>query len=414
MPQRIEPKDVCRYVRAGSRVFVQGGSGEPTSLLSALCEAGGSCGDAHYVGVFPPGINRWDPASFALGARMTAFFGTPELAPSLATGATRLLPLHYSGIVSYLETFGDFDVALIQVSPPDGSGTCSLGVSVDFVPAALSRTKCVIAEINHSMPTPPGSPRIPLDIIDYVAEVDHPLVEPSADSEDEVSRRLGEIVASLVHDGDTIQMGMGRIPTAVLTALRTRNDLGFHSGLLTEPVLELIKNGNINGARKPTDTGIAVTGIAFGSQPFYQSLGQEPCVAFRPASYTHDLDVIRSLENFVAINSAIEIDLDGQINAEFISGRQVSGIGGLGDFMRGAGLARNGRSIIALPSRAGKGRSRIVSRVEKVTCARVDADIIVTEYGIAELRNKAPNERAEALTAIAAPEFRDQLIKSVI
>lgn len=411
MPRRIKAEDIHRLVKAGDRVFVQGGSGEPTALLSALRHAGDACGGLRYVGIFPPGINRWDPASFAAGTSMTAFFATPEMAPSLASGATRLLPLHYSGINAYLESAEAFDIALIQLSPPDEAGMCSLGVSVDFVPAVLPRARCIVAEINCAMPGPPGSPCIPFESLDYVVEVDHPLTEPAADPEDEVSRTLGEIVASLVRDGDTIQMGMGRIPTAVLAALRTRNDLGFHSGLLTEPVLGLIESGNINNSRKPVDTGTAVTGIAFGSQAFYGALGHESRIRFRPAAYTHDAGVISGLGDFVAINSAIEVDLDGQINAEFINGRQVSGVGGLGDFMRGARLARNGRAIIALPSRAGQGRSRIVSRVDKVTCPRTDADFIVTEYGIADLRHKAPPERAEALIAIAAPEVRDQLVK---
>lgn len=414
MASRIGVAEVCGLIKVGDRVFVQGGSGEPTSILTALHDAGGACGGIRYVGVFPPGINRWDPASFASDTAMTAFFATPEMAVSVETGATRLLPLHYSSIVGYLDGDEQLDVALIQVAPPDKAGMCNLGVSVDFVPAALSRAKCVVAEVNPSMPSPPGSPSISLSSIDYIVEVDHPLPVPEADFGDEVSRKLGEIVATLVNDGDTIQVGMGRIPTAVLAALRSKNDLGFHSGLLAEPVLGLIENGNITGSRKPIDTGMTVTGIAFGSPPFYTAVSRDSRIHFRPATYTHDAGVIRSLVNFVAINSAIEVDLDGQINAEFINGRQVSGIGGLGDFMRGARLARNGRSIIALPSRAGRQRSRIVSRVEKVSCARNDVDFVATEFGIADLRYKAPRERAEALIAIAAPEFRDQLLKAVI
>jgi 4-hydroxybutyrate CoA-transferase len=409
MPRRIRTDDVPRLLHAGTTVFVQGGSGEPTELLSAIRDAGADCNGVRYVGVFPPGINRWDPASFAPAAAMTAFFATPELAPSLARGTTNLMPLRYSAIIDYLRHTAKLDFALIQVAPPDAAGMCSLGVSVDFVPSVLPRAGAIIAEINRRMPAPPGSPTIPLDNFSNVVEVDHPLVEPIGEPADNINLRLGQIIASLVNDGDTIQVGLGRLPTAILAALRSKNDLGFHSGLMAEPVLGLIENGNINGGRKAVDPGMAVTGIAFGSNAFYEAIGRDPRVLFRPASYTHDAGVLRGLDNFVAINSAIEVDLDGQINAEFVNGRQISGIGGLGDFMLGARLARGGRSIIALPSRTANGKSRIVGRVERVTWPRTEVDFVVTEHGVARLRDGTVEERAEALIAIASPEFRDEL-----
>jgi 4-hydroxybutyrate CoA-transferase len=407
MPKLIQAGDVAGLLSAGSRVFVQGGSGEPTAILSALRERGEAGRGVRYFGVFLPGINRWDPTSFASDVTMTAFFGTPELAASVRRGATRLLPLHYSAIYSCLRDQAAIDIALIQVAPPDAEGMCSQGVSLDFVPAVLPRAKLVVAEINKEMPAPPGSPTIPFSSIDFAVETDHPLVEPADERQNSVNQLLAENVATLVKDGDTIQTGMGRIPAAVLSALGGKNDLGFHSGLLTEPVLHLIEAGVITGARKAVDRGVSVTGISLGSRRFYQTLGARHDVLFHPAGYTHSSEVLARMRGFVAINSAIEVDLDGQVNAEFVNGRQISGVGGLMDFMRGARLARDGRSVIVIDARAGKsGRSRIVSRVEKVTCARTDVDFVATEYGVADLRCKCAEERAAALIEIASPEFR--------
>jgi acyl-CoA hydrolase len=409
MPKLIHAADVPPLLRPGCKVFVQGGSGEPSAVLAALRQTGPSCGGVNYFGILPTNINRWDPASFAPDATMTAFFATPEMAESLKRGATSVWPLRYSAIDRYLTQAASFDAALIQVAPPDSSGMCSLGVSVDFVPAMFARASMVIAEINPSMPAPPGSISIPFDKLAYAVETDHPLIEPAPDDTDEASRRIGETVATLIPDGSTIQMGTGRIPTAVLAAMKNKNDLGFHSGLMTEPVLDLIEAGNINGRRKVIDAGKAVTGITYGRQSFYQRLRTNPDILYRPVSYTHDADVIRRQDQLIAINSALEVDLAGQVNAEFVNGRQISGIGGLGDFVYGASLARNGRSIIALPSRGGRGKSRIVLRLDHVTLARSDADLVVTEFGVADLRHKASAERAAALTEIAAPEFRDEL-----
>lgn len=413
MPKLIAASALPDLLSEGANVFIQGGSGEPTALLTALRERGGPS-NVSYVAVFPPGINRWDPAAFAPQSTMTAFFATPELAETVARGATRLLSLPYGEIYRHLYGQAPIDVALIQVAPTSSRHEYSLGLSVDFVPAALNRARIVVAEINRAMPAAPGSPTIPASRIDFAVEVDHPLPEAPDDEPDTVSLRLARQVATLVRDGDTIQTGMGRIPSAVLAALGEKNDLGFHSGLLTEPVLRLMEAGVITGARKPIDRGAAVTGIAFGSQGFYQAIGGRYDVLFRPVAYTHAPGVLRELNRFVAINSAIEVDLLGQINSEAIGSRQISGVGGLKDFTRGARLANGGRSIIALTSRAGlHGASRIVRRVSKVTCPASDVAFVVTEHGVADLREPCAEARAAAIIAIAAPEFRDDLAESL-
>ncbi len=417
MPEFVSREAVPSLLQGGQNIFVQGANGEPSVVLAALKKAGdrhpGKSG-VHYCGVFVPGLNHWDPASFSANDTMTAFFATPELRPSIDQGTTRLIPLHYSSIEDYLQKEIRFDVLLIQVSPPDRNRMCNLGVSVDFVPTLLEGNATVIAEINASMPVSNNSPSIPLDRIDYAVEVNHPLVEPPESKNQPEGDTLSRYVASLIKDGDTIETGVGKQPSAILEALRDKNDLGFHSGLISAPVLSLIENGNINGSRKSIDKGVAVTGVAYGPQKFYEAMALRDDISFRPVSYTHNIGTLRKLENFVAINSAIEVDLFGQVNTEFVNDRQVSGVGGLVDFMRGARVARNGRSIIAIPAKAGsKGKSRIVPLVRIATCSRNDVDYVVTEYGIASLRNKTARERAEALISIAAPEFRDELGQNI-
>lgn len=412
MPHIIQLEATLPLIRKEQTVFIQGGSGEPSSILKALRNADTMTKSTgtHYVGVFPPGINRWDPTSFGTGDKMTAFFATPELRNSLKSGTARLLPSHYSSIYNFLRHNIRIDVAIIQVAPPNDKGECSLGISVDFVTAILENSAIVIAEINDSMPSPTGSPTIPFSKIDYAIEVNHPLVGPIDVAENSDSDALSRNVASLIEDGDCIQIGVGKYPAKILNSLRDKNDLGFHSGLLSESVLFLLKNGNMTGANKPIDKNIALTGIAYGAQHFYEELAQRDDIRYRPVTYTHCSDTIRRLENFVAINSAIEVDLFGQVNAEFVNGQQVSGVGGLVDFMRGARLAKNGRGIIAFPAKAGsKGMSRIVPQVNVATCSRSDVDFVVTEFGIANLRNKSAQERAEAMISIAAPEHRGTL-----
>jgi 4-hydroxybutyrate CoA-transferase len=412
MPETITAERFPGLLRPGMTVFVQGASGEPTPLLEALAAAPEASDGVRYVGCFVPGVNRIDPASFHPNARLTSFFVFGDIARSHAAGKVRFLPLHYSGIWGYLAALEPIDLALIQVSPPDRSGQCSLGVSVHFVPAVLDRAKTIVAEVNAAMPRPAHSWQIAYDRLDHVVETERPLVTLATGDLPPQIHRIGANVASLIADGDTIQIGIGKVPAAVLASLRDRRELGLHGGLVSDEVAKLHAAGVLSGPRRSHDPGTMVCTAALGSARVYDWAGRCPDLRFAPVSYTHDVRIISRIDRFVAINSVLSTDLSGQANAEMVDGRQVSGTGGLLDFVRGARLSAGGRSILAPPSTAGGKTSRIVARLGErdiVSCPRADADIVVTEHGIAELRDRSIEERAEALIAIAEPEFRTAL-----
>ncbi len=260
------------------------------------------------------------------------------------------------------------------------------------------------------MPHLPGSPTILLDSINYAVKTDHPLAGFAEPADNEDQNAIGRLVADLVSDGATIETGIGKLPTMVLKALGSKNDLGVHSGMVSDAMADLISSGVINGTRKNIDTGKVVTGVALGSTRLHEFIRGRDDILFRPASYTHNPDILKQNDTFVAINSVIEIDLFGQINGETIGGKQVGGQGGLADFMKGAKLAKYGRSIVVLPASAAKGTvSKIVPKLDVVTCPRSDVDYVVTEHGVADIRYKNPDDRTASLIDIAAPEFRDEL-----
>ncbi len=403
MPERITPERLPDLLRPGMTVFVQGASGEPTPLLQALAAAPEASARVHYVGCLIPGLNVIDPASFHPEARLTSFFLFGDIARSHAAGRVRFLPLHYSGIWRYLSAL-PVDLALIQVTPPDERGQCSLGVSVHFVPAVLERARVIVAEVNAAMPRPRSSYELPYERLDYVALTERPVLALPAGSLSDDVRRIGANVASLIEDGDVIQIGIGKVPAAVLAALHDRRNLGLHSGLVADQVADLHAAGVMRNM---------VCTAAIGTGKVYDFAASCPDLAFAPVSHTHDPAVMAAIPHFVAINSVLSVDLTGQANAEMLDGRQVSGTGGLLDFVRGARLSPGGRSILALPSTAAGGKvSRIVAKLGErdiVSCPRADADIVVTEHGVAHLREKSLEERAEALIGVAAPGFREEL-----
>lgn len=413
MPKEIAVEDVPSLLKPGMTVFLQGASGEPTPFYEALKAAPEASDGVHYVGCLIPGINRHDPAGWHPNARATGFFVGPDQAASFAARRFRYLPLHYSGIYAYLASLPPMDMALVQVAPPDRDGMCSLGVSLDFQPAVLDKAKVIVAEVNAQMPSPPSSPKIPWARIDYAARTDRPLVQFESGRIPEAIDALGRQVAALVEDGDVIQIGIGKAPAAILKHLHDKRELGLQGGMITDEVVALVESGALTNARKSIDCGMLVCGAALGTDKVYRWEGTLTQTLFRPASYTHDVRVVSQVDNFVSINSVLEVDLTGQANAEMLAGRQVSGTGGLVDFVRAARMAKNGRSILALTATAAGGKaSRIVPQLDAgsvVSALRADVDYVVTEYGAARLKDKSVDERAEALIAVAAPEFRDSL-----
>jgi 4-hydroxybutyrate CoA-transferase len=302
-----------------------------------------------------------------------------------------------------------FDVVLLQATR-DREGRLRLGPNVDFVAAAMAQARCVVAEVNSAVVAPAGCPLVPESRFDRLVSTHRPLQPFATVVPDDTARAVAAHVAALIHDGDCIQTGIGAIPAAILAALVDKNDLGLHSGLIDDGGRMLIERGVMTSRAKAVDRGHHITGMALGSQALLDWLAETPSVVFRGADHTHEVRVIANIENFVSINSAVEIDLFGQVNAERAGGRQISGTGGSVDFMRGAKSSKGGRSIIAMTATARDGTvSRIVPRVELATALRTDVDLVVTEYGVAALKSASAARRIEALIEIAAPQFRDEL-----
>lgn len=397
--------ELGKLLAAGQRIFVAGSSNEPTGLLQHLAQQDLPA-DLNFIQFPIGGLNSTDFTALNATARFTTFFMTAALNKA-DTSRLHFLPMQMRAIFDYLAHH--VDVVLLQVAY-DRQGVLRLGPNVDFAAAALGSAKVVIAELNHAFVAPLGCPAIDRARIDYLFESNRDLVPMPTAKIDATAATIGRLVASLVKDGDCLQSGIGAIPAAILQELHGKSDLGMHGGLIDDGGMALIRAGNMNGSRKPVDTGSHITGMALGSRALLDWLADTSEVVFRGADHTHEVALIRQIPNFVSINSAVEIDLYGQVNAEFAGGRQISGTGGSVDFMRAAKSSPGGRSIVAMTATARGGTvSRIVPKVELVTALRTDVDIVVTEYGIADLKYLPNGARAEALINIAAPQFRDEL-----
>lgn len=393
-------------INPGARLFVGSATNEPAGVLSELT-AMSLPSELTFVQFPIGGLNRFDFTSFGPNSRAEVFFMTPDLARAKYPEHVKFMPMQMRWVFDYLSQ--DLDVALIQVAY-DAQGTLRLGPNVDFLPAVLSHVPVVIAELNRAIQAPAGCPQISPERIDCLIETNRPVATMVPPKIDEAAAEIGRLVGDLVRDGDCLQTGIGAIPAAILTQLEDKHDLGMHGGLIDDAGMRLIQRGNINGARKGVDTHRHITGIGMGSQDMLDWLAETPSVVFRGADYTHELRVIAQIENFVSVNSALQVDLFGQINAEFAGGRQISGTGGSVDFMRAAKASSGGRSIVAMQATARGGTlSRIVPQVDMVTALRTDVDMVVTEYGIADLRHTDSRGRVDALIEIAAPQFRDEL-----
>ncbi len=408
MPAIIEAEQLTSLLKPGMTVFVQASSSEPTGLVKALKAEPQASAGVHYIACQIPGLNRHDFAGLHPDARVTSLFVIPELSASYKAGKVRFMPLAYSGMYAYLSRL-DIDLALIQVRPSDRKGLFTLGSSAHFVPAILDRCKSIAAEVNETLPRPGRSLEVAENRLGYLVEVDHPLLSVDAGEPSSTSKKIGAHIAGLVRDGDSLQVGIGKVPSAVLDALGSHRSLACQGGLVSDSMIDLHEAGALDPARPLICTSV------LGTKRLYDWVDNRENVHVLPVGETHNVRRLAAIDNFVAINSVLSVDLTGQANAETVGGRQVGGSGGLTDFVRAATLSRNGRSILALPSTAGGGKiSRIVAGLERETAssARVDADYVVTEHGVAALRDKSVDERAEALIAIADPTFREALAET--
>lgn len=386
-----------------ARLYVGGCSGEPLGLAEAFRKAPDLAAGLTFVGQWVPGLNQTDWAGLHPGAEAETTFLSPAVRPSFEVGRTRILPMTWYQSWDWL-CHTPLDGVVLLVSPPDTDGQVSLGVSPDFGPAVIARPDVpILALINPNMPAPRHSVKVPLSRFAIAAEDSSPLVSVPPAPLAHGFREIGEHISGLVPDGAALQFGIGNVQQAALTALAGRRGLSVWSGIVSDPVLGMLD----------ADPALPITtGVAVGTPALYQRLADEPRVRFLPACETHNLARLAALRRFTAINSVLEVDLFGQANAEFIRGRQVSGTGGLTDFLRGARASPGGTGVTALLSTASGGAvSRIVPRLppDAVTVPRADMDVVITEHGLARLRGLGLDARAAALIAIAAPAHRDTL-----
>ncbi|MEM9743091.1 MAG: acetyl-CoA hydrolase/transferase C-terminal domain-containing protein [Pseudomonadota bacterium] len=392
------------WLRPGERVFVGAASNEPLGLLDAL-RPGVPTG-VEFIQFPLRGLNGTDFTAWGPSVRQTTVFMTPALGKA-DPQRLAFLPLGMRAFYDYLRT--DIDVALIQVAM-DAQGNLRSGPNVDFLTALLNSRARIYAERVTGATAPVGAPLVSPNRLAGVFESPREFLPLDLPLIDDTAAAIAAQVAEVIQDGDCLQTGVGAIPAAILQALDQHNDLGWHGGLVDDAVLRLIERGNVNGLQKSIDPGVHVAGMALCSTAGYDRLAELASLSFRSADYTHSYEVLRTIDRFVSINGALEVDLSGQINAEVAGGRQLAGTGGAVDFMRGARASAGGRSIVALPATARGGSvSRIVPQVEHVTALRTDVDLVATEYGVADLRHASLAERRERLRAIAAPVFRDQL-----
>ena len=419
-PEKFVPEDqVFARIHRGDRIFISTACGEPQYLVRAMIDFVESHPkaffDAEVLHVWTLGVAPYTDEKFKTNFRHNSFFISDSTREAVNEGLADYSPIFLSEIPAlFRRRLVPIDIALIQTSRPDESGFMSLGVSVDISKAAVETATTVIAQVNPQMPRIHGDAFVHIDDIDFVIPHDEPLLTYEASMPGEMAESIGKYVARIIQDGDTIQVGYGSLPNAILAALSGKKHLGVHTELLSDGIVDLMKQGVIDNSRKTINRGKTVATFCMGKKETYEYLHDNPAVEFRDVAYTNSPLTIARLHNMAAINSALQIDLTGQASAVSLGKQHYSGIGGQADFMRGAVLAPGGRTILALPSTARDGElSRIVPYLDEgagVSLIRGDIHYVITEYGIAYLHGKNIRERAMALTAIAHPKFRPWLI----
>lgn len=411
----VHPADAAvSMIKSGNRVFVHGSCATPHLLVDALVKRAPALRDVRIIHLHTDGPAPYADLGMESSFRHEALFVGSNVREAVESGRADYIPAFLSDVPAMFRNGQlPIDVALVNVSMPDAHGYCSLGTAVDCALSAAQNATIVIAQMNHAVPRTLGNSFIHVDRIDHAIEVDQPLDEIPDRPASDVERRIGGFVASLIEDGATLQMGIGSIPDAVLEALRSHRGLGVHSEMFSDGVVDLVERGVITGEHNPLHPGKLLSSFVMGTKRLYDFVNDNPQIEMHPVDYINDTAVIRRNYRMVAINSALEIDLTGQVCASSIGDRVYSGIGGQADFMRGAALAEGGKPILAIPSTAAGGNvSRIAGHLRPgamLTLIQGNLYYVVTEYGIADLHGKNLRQRAEALIAIAHPAFRDEL-----
>ena len=407
--------EAVQKVSSGNRVFFQGAAMTPNFLIEALCERHQELNNVEICQVHTQGDARYTQEPYKASFKVNSFFVGNNVRKSVNGGNGDYIPIFLSEIHHlFRQEILPLDVAFIQVSEPDAHGFCSLGTSVDITLPAIETAKTIIAQVNPNVPRTHGDGIIHSSNIDIAVKCDRPIENTEGVPLSSIERRIGENVANLIEDGATLQMGIGNIPNAVLDNLGSHKGLGIHTEMFSDGILPLVNKGIITGEHKVVKQGKIVTCFAVGSQKLYDFVNDNPLVHFKEAAYTNDTALIRQNPKVTAINSAIEIDLTGQVCADTIGGRQYSGVGGQMDFIRGASLSKGGKPIFAMTSTTAKGISKIspfLNQGAGVTTTRAHVHYVVTEYGATNLFGKNLRQRAKALIEIAHPDFREELSK---
>jgi len=406
-----------KLIRPGNSIFIGTGCGQPQHLVQALVEHSDHIYDAHVVHLLTMGAAPYVEEKFREKFKMNSFFIADNVRDALHKGIGDYTPIFLSEIPFEFETGRiPIDVALITVTPPDVNGLCSFGVSVDIVKSAAANAKYVIAQVNSRMPRTFGDSFLHINAIDVLVPCDEDVIEVPIPELDDTLRGIGQNVARLVEDGSTIECGIGRIPQALVEFLKDKKDLGIHTEMFSDWIIDLIECGAVTCAKKSLNRGKVVASFCMGSKRLYDYIDNNPFFEFYPTEYVNDVNIIAGHEKMVGINVGLEIDLTGQVCSDSLGHQFYSGIGGQVDFIRGAARSRGGKAIIAMPSTARDGQvSRIVPHLTEgagVVTTRGDVHYVVTEYGVAYLHGKSIRERVLDLIHIAHPKFRKELLQA--
>ena len=406
-------EEAVQKIKSGDRVVVAHACGEPSAVLDAMVANASQYKNVEIVHMVAMGKAEYCQPQYDDNFHHNAFFLGGSTRGAAAEGRVDFTPVYFSEIPSVLREELRPNVTMLQCSPPDEHGYVSLGVSVDYTKGSAENSELVIAQVNKNMPRTLGDSFLHVTQIGCLVELDTPVIELAPPKITDVERAIGENVAKLIKDGDTLQLGIGAIPDAVLLFLKEKNDLGIHTELFSDGVVALVEAGVITNKAKTLHCGQSVATFLMGTRRLYDYVDNNPAVAMYPVDYVNDPYVIAKNDNLVSINSCVQIDIMGQVVSTSAGLRQISGVGGQIDFVRGANMSKGGRAIMAMPSTTGKGKiSKIVPFLDQgsaVTTSRNDVNYVVTEYGIAQLRGKSLRKRAEALIEIAHPDFREEL-----
>lgn len=413
MAKFVSAEEAVGSIASGDRVFIHGVAAAPRVLIEAMVARSGELRDVELVHLHTEGRAPYSLPEHEGSFHVNAFFVGGNVREAVNEGRGDYIPVFLSEIPAlFRRKVLPLDVALINVSPPDSHGFCSLGVSVDIARAAADTARIVIAQINPHVPRTIGDALVHINDIHFAVEVDEPLPEVPPPAPTPVDEAIGRSIAELIDDGATLQMGIGAIPNAVLASLTNHKDLGIHTEMFSDGLIDLVESGVVNGRKKAKHPGKIVSGFVMGTKRLYDFVDDNPQVLMLDIGYVNDTSVIRRNPKVTAINSAIEVDLTGQVCADSIGRRQYSGVGGQMDFIRGASLSEGGKPIIALPSSTSRGESKIVPFLKEgagVVTTRAHVHYIVTEYGVADLYGKNLRQRARELIRIAHPDHREEL-----